>query len=284
MKKNNAIVFTVSSNLTFAVACVILNMKKVSPKLADEIVIIHDGIREKDQKLLCSIFPSRFILYDFPIKDTSIFNKGTLSYFTKMVFAKFECLKLLNDYKNVMLLDSDIVIKQEISELFTFCESAIKMMPGGIKIKEQLNQSVDDYEMNIEGIAAGIFVFQDHLVDYMKMYNFCYESLSKYASSLYMPEQAIFDFMIQEFNLEICPIDSKIYAPHPNNEELADNAKIIHSYGQPKFWNGINNNQWIQNYETWIKMGGSRYKKVPIIKKVLLKLKHMLNKYLKQYE
>ena len=270
MKKNRAIVFTLSSDLAFAVACVMMDLKRISPNIADEVVIIHDGIREKDQSLLNSIYPCRFILYDFPIKDPSIFNQGTLNHFTKMVFAKFECLRLLDEYNSVMYLDNDIVIQKDISELFERCESGMKMMPSGMNVRVQLHEPIEGYDMNKDGICGSTFVFQDHLKGYMNMYNFCYESLARYAKSLFLGEQAIFDFMIQKFDLTFSPIDVKIYSPHPNDKELIDNAKIIHAYGQQKFWNGLSNEQWNRNYALWLKMGGSRhYKKNSIHIKII---------------
>jgi len=67
----------------------------------------------------------------------------------------------------------------------------------------------------------------------------------------------------------------KFIPPHPNDKELADNAKIIHAYGQPKFWNGLSNEQWNKNYQMWIAMGGNKYKQ-PTLKKIVQKLKAIL--------
>ena len=278
MKKSRAVVFTLSKDLAFSVACVMMDIKKLSPNLADEIVIIHDGISKNDQKLLASLLPTRFIVYDFPIKDTSTFHQGTLNYFTKMVFAKFECLKLLDDYKNVLLTDSDVVFQKDISELFEYCDSGFKIMLGGNNIGGQFHEPIDEYDMKKTGIATGIFMLQDHLRDYQKMYKFCYESLVRYANKLYLPEQAIFDIMLQEFNIQICPIDAKIYSPHPTDNENAKNAKIIHAYGQPKFWNGLENEQWNHNYKKWIDMGGSKYKKKSLYSRLYQKIKILIKK------
>ena len=276
IKKNKAVVFTLTSNLTFAVACVMLNLKKTSPNIADEIIILHDGISLKDQELLNLILPSRFILYSFPVKDSAVFHQGTFNQFTKMVFAKFECLKLLDEYHNVMLLDYDIVIQKDLSVLFEPCESGIKMMPGNLRVREQLHEEVDDYDMDKEGICASTFVFQDNLKNYNEMYDFCYKSLVKYADKLYMPEQAIFDFMLQEFNIRVTPIDGKVYSPHPTDEEFAASASIIHSYAQPKFWNGIYNELWDSNYNLWLEMGGSKYKPKSILIKNIERVKQKI--------
>ncbi len=277
MKKKRAIVFTVSQNLTFSIACVMMDLKRLSPDLADEIVIIHDGISEKDQNLLSMILPTRFIEYIFPV-SLSIIRKDTLYYFTKMVFAKFECLKLLDDYQNVLLLDYDIVVRKDISELFDYCESGFKTMLTGKSVGFQFHKPLAQYDMERNGISAATFLLQDHLKDYTKLYFFCYENLKKYSKVIYLPEQAILNIMIQEFSIEPCFIDAGIYAPHPNDDEAAD-AKIIHAYGQPKFWNGLENEQWNRNYQEWLSMGGTPYVKKTILSKVYNRIKVSIQTY-----
>ncbi len=270
-KKNNAVVFGLTADHTFAVACVMQDLKKVSPNLVDEVVIIHDGIKDNDKKILESILPCRFIIYDFPLKSHRVLEAKSVQHFTKMVFTKFECLSLLQYYKNVVWMDYDIVIKSDISELFLHSDIGIKMMPGGLTVRGQLLKDVSDYNMTSEGICSSLLVFQDHLKCYMEMYNFCYDSLEKYAPVLYMPEQAIFDFMIQQFKLSPIPLNRNIYSPHPTDLINARSAKIIHSYGQTKFWNGINDKQWNKNYDFWLSLGGTPYKHVTFIKKIINK-------------
>ena len=174
-KKDVAIVFGFTKNFVFAVACVMMDLKKFSPNWVDEVVILHDGISIKQQRLLNSILPCRFIKYEFPIKDSSKFNQKTLHYFSKMVFSKYECLKFLNDYRNVIWLDYDIVITQDISELSDYCSSGIKMIfSGNSNVLENLHKPVEGYKMDIKGICASTFVFQGHLLNYTEMYEFCY--------------------------------------------------------------------------------------------------------------
>jgi lipopolysaccharide biosynthesis glycosyltransferase len=278
--QNRAIVFTVSKNLIFSVACVMKDIKRLSPNLAHEVVILHDGIKNSDMELISSILPTRFIEYEMPFDDISFIPDSILDYFTKMVFAKFECLKLLRDYKSVMLLDYDIIIQKDISELFDYCASGIRMMLHGSNVRAQLHRPINDYNMNLMGVSAGTFVFHDHIGDFLKMYDFCYSCLKTYARELYLPEQAIFDFMIQEFNLTVTPMDPKIYSPHPNDKTFAKEAKIIHAYGQPKFWNGLHNDHWQCNYNEWLRMGGSGYKKNSTIMFLLKKITRKIKLYL----
>lgn len=278
-KKNNAIVFGLTADQVFAVACVMMDLKRRSPDRVDEVVIIHDGINKKDQRILASILPTRFILYDFPLKSARVLNARSVRQFSKMVFTKFECLRLLDDYKNVMWSDYDIVVQDDISELFSHCDEGIKFMPGENSVRGQLHESVNEYDMEAVGIGAGLFVFQDHLKKYKEMYQFCYEELDKYAEILYMPEQAIFDFMVQHFALQPVLIDSRVYSPHPTDQALSPGAKIIHAYGQPKFWNGLHNKHWQKNYQNWLDMGGTKYKEKSIIDRVMAKVKSVLLRF-----
>lgn len=269
--KKNAVAFTISSDLVFAVATLMMDLKEKAPKIADEVVIFHDGVFEKDLNLLNSILPVVAVRYEIPVKDLSIFDPMTLDYFTVMVHAKYECLKLLSKYKNVVYLDPDMVILEDFSDLLERCDSGIKMMPSGHPVRAQLHSEVLDYDMNQEGICACIFVFQDH-VDYKKLYEFCVSAVNKYASKLKLPDQAIFDFMIQEHRINVFPIDRDAFSPHPNDPNKIDHVKILHAYGQPKFWNGIASEQWQKNYSKWLLMGGSPYVHAPYIKRLTSKI------------
>lgn len=274
MKKNNAVVFGLTADHIFAVACVMMDLKRLSPGMVDEVVILHNGINEKDKRVLRSILPTRFILYDLTL-SSKVLNARSVQQFTKMVFTKFECLKLLDEYKNVMWLDYDMVIQRDISELFSPSTSGIKMMPGGLPVSGQLLEAVSEYDMDAEGICACIFVFQETLSNYKELYSFCYSKLEEYAEILYMPEQAIFDFMIQKYSLKFVPIENLLYSPHPSDLQNAPNAKIIHAYGQPKFWNGLHNEQWSNNYNAWLKLGGSKYRHPGIVHKLKRKVKNI---------
>lgn len=274
-KKGNAIVFGLTRDHIFAVACVMFDLKRLSPGQFDEVVIIHDGISERDQEILNQILPARFVLYDFPLQSRRVLGARAVQQFTKMVFSKFECLRLLDDYKNVMWLDYDMVVQEDIAGLFSPCPQGVKMMPGGLPVRGQLLNPVDGYDMNAEGICACIFVFQDSLKNHKEMHRFCYAKLDEYAEILYMPEQAIFDFMIQDFDLKPVPIDVKVYSPHPTDSVNAARAKIIHAYGQPKFWNGLHNAQWDNNYKMWLQMGGSRYRQPTLIDRWIRKAKKL---------
>ncbi|MFI8735958.1 glycosyltransferase [Ectopseudomonas toyotomiensis] len=275
--KKNAVVFGLTADHAFAVACVMMDLKRLSPRLADDVIIIHDGITAKDKKLLSSILSVRFVEYEFPFNESDrVLTSSAVKRFTKMVFTKFECLRLLGEYKNVVWLDYDIVVQKNLDDLLAPSKVGVKMMPTGVNVREQLYSDVQEYDMNAEGMSAGTFVFQDNLKGFSEMYKFCYKKLDEYVELLYLPEQAIFDFMLQEFRVKVEPMDRRVFAPHPTDSIYAKDAKIIHAYGQPKFWNGLHNEQWEGNYAAWVAMGGSPYVGQNIFQKIKKKIKRLI--------
>ncbi len=81
MKKRNCIVFGGTSDQVFAVACVMMDLKRLSRDWIDDVVYYHDGLDKKQQELLNEILPCRCIEYEFPIKNEREFNSQTIGWF-----------------------------------------------------------------------------------------------------------------------------------------------------------------------------------------------------------
>ena len=132
-----------------------------------------------------------------------------------MVFCKFECLSLLNDYRTVVWSDYDIVVLDEISEVFSPTAS-LKMLFQENASHRSFLHPIDEYDMNSLGMCASLFALSDSL-QYTDMYGFCYRQLRTYDNNLYMPGQAIFDIMLQEFSLKPVRLPHGTYTPHPKD-------------------------------------------------------------------
>lgn len=105
MKKKLAIVLCGTSNMTFAIASAVINFQKTYKGSDYEFIVFTDGkFKEKDKELINNIHKTIFIDYDFPLKDKLNNKTAGTKHFTYMVFAKFECLKLLNEYETVYIL------------------------------------------------------------------------------------------------------------------------------------------------------------------------------------
>ncbi len=260
--KKKAIVFGLSSDMVFAVASVIQDIKSSNSGLSYDIVIYHDGISSSDYKALQKLYPVKLKRYSLPM-NTLGFNQNTLDRFSLMVFSKYECFKLLNIYDAVLWLDYDIVIKKNIEELFSFDESHFKIIRAGnnSKVEVQLHYPIEEYDMEAQAVCASTFALSADLTDFNSIYEFCIDSLGKYANALNYGEQAIIDFAIQEFNINIEWLDENKYSCHPKNYKYSNSASILHAYGYPKFWNGINNVQFDRNYNQWLELGGTPYQR-----------------------
>ena len=117
------------------------------------------------------------------------------------------------------------------------------------------------YDLEREGLCMSLFVLYDNLTDYKDLYAWSIEYTKRLAQYLFFPEQAVINLLLQEFDIKagIRRIIDKIYSVHPSNFNKNSDVKILHAYGQPKFWNGLYNETWEKNYTQWIKMGGSPY-------------------------
>ena len=266
MKKKTAIVTGGTANDVSAMACLVMNIKDTNPNLADEIIILHDGISEKDQRLINRIYPTRFIFYESPFKDVTDFDDVVTKYFSPMVFCKYECFKLLADYECVIWTDYDVVIVDDISELKVKTVNGIRMdISRGSLVSESFKGdaklALENYNLTREGISMGVFCLFNNLFNVQGIYDFCIKYTKKFAPHLFLPEQAIINLMLQHFNIDVSlntPLGKK-YTVHPVYDKNIRDVKIYHSYGQPKFWNGLCNKTWELNYKKWIKMGGTPY-------------------------
>jgi len=269
-KKKNAIVISLSENILFSAGTLIINCEEKMPGIVDEYVLIHEGIKESDKKVISGLAQVRFIYYDKPDCFFEKVDKLIINQFSRLVFAKFECLKLLNDYNNIIMTDTDVVIYEDISELFARKKSSLKFLFNDGSVLEQFKCSVDGYDMTKKGMSAGIIVFHDDLDKYEEMYDFCYRSLQDYGEYIKMPEQAIFDLMVQDFNVSPDHIDGRVYCRLPKDAGLDDDFKILHSAGQPKFWSGLKNKDWNRYYRTWLALGGSSFNKTKLLINIIV--------------
>jgi len=186
-----------------------------------------------------------------------------------MVFCRYECFRLLDEYSVIIWSDYDVVIIKNLSELLEPCPSGIKLIEDDMRaldistifatflpsIKEA---NMEKYNLEEAALSSAVIVLFDKLERYTDIYEWCIRETIRLGKHLYLTELSIFNLLIQEFNLKIHTLKSSIYCPHPARYRITEETKIIHAYSQPKFWNGLYNVTWEKNYKTWIKMGGSR--------------------------
>lgn len=262
-KKEKAIVLGATGNLTFAVANVLIGIKKHSPNLNADFVIFHSNISKKDQNLLSSMISCKFIEYEMPINTTNV-EKSSFSRYSKLAFSRYECFKMLNEYKQVLWMDIDILIKKDISGIFDYAKTGISLYQEEASLQECFSIPIEDYDMRGKHYNSGILLLNDNLSKWEKMTDWLYSKTYQLANYLKYADQGIINLLLQEFQLEVDNLPQK-YNCHPEKKEIK-NALIVHSYSPQKFWSWYNNKyhfkEWDENYKKWLNKGGSSYEGV----------------------
>lgn len=268
MKISNCFVTGGSSNDVAAMAVLLLNLKETQSWI-DHIVVFHDGISQRDQRLMNSIMPVEFIKYRFP-GDRRTFNEIVRYVYREMVFCKYECFKLLERFEHVVWSDYDVVFLKDVPELVADDGIGIKSLVYDPKdnvgtFEKQLRGDfwkkwVDKLDINAPSIATGLFCLSRALPKVDKIYQRMISATEQYGEWLVLPDQAVMNVVFQENNISIQPIPwSYAYNPRKYDNSSTD-VQCLHACGQPKFWNGMYNETWQRNYKIWLDMGGSPQK------------------------
>lgn len=258
-----AIVTGGTSNEVVGMGTLALNIKEKMSHLVDELIIFHNGISQKDQRIINNIFPTTFCRYRFDLSFVDKRKNSYIRYFSPMVFCKYECFRLLKEYERVIWTDYDVVILKDLAELF---ESEIGLQI--VQEKEPLSTRFidggkcvqDEYDLNKCGVSTPLFVLTRNVGNYMEYYHWCIDNTQKYASNIILPEQCIISMLLQKFAIPYEKLLDHKYALHPR-DYLAnmEDVSIIHAYGRPKFWEGLYVEAWERYYNEWIALGGSKY-------------------------
>lgn len=259
MKMKRAIVTGGTKSDVAAMAVFALNIQKTNADLFDKLVIFHDGISAKNQKLIQRIMDTEFVRYHYPNKTK---NDEVVNNFSEMVFCKYECFRLLSEYDVVVWSDYDVVIKGSIAEICEFGEQTFNIIEDKKSFRDMfykniLSGEVKKYDLNRPGLCTPIFALSNRLNAYKEIYDWCYEKTRAWDADLYLPEQCIFGLAVQEFGINTKAYSYEKYVCLPalsGGDEL-----IIHAAGHPKFWEGLHNDMWEEMYAEWLGMGGSKY-------------------------
>ncbi len=269
---SNTVIFTGGQKKDAApMAVLAMNIRDTLPGLAQKLIIFHDGISKKDQTLIQSIYPTEFRRFRLGISFVAYRKNTSLRYFSEMVFCKYECFRLLNEYDRVIWTDYDVVINTDLSELLDESRGGLQLIrslkPLKDKFKGDLPPEITGrYDMEAyTAVNTPLLVLTREIGSYNEYYDKCIEYTKKYAANLNMPEEAVFSMLIQDYNIPVYELDIDEYALAYKGDDV--HARIDHAVGQPKYWNGLHHDRWEAYYREWLKMGGSEYKK-PLKEKI----------------
>jgi len=261
MKKNLAILFGITADYSFALANVLTGLKKHSPGLADDIIVYHDGLAGEEQARLNAVLPCRFMVYEPPgeLPDHHLSN---------LTFSRFEGFRLLGEYRHVLWLDVDILIRGDISDILTHGGSGMACCyePGPLaRLFPDLSAPPDDIrrcDLEKSYFNSGVMLLSDVLERPETMRDWLYRAVTEYPKiCAKTADQGVINLMVQVFGIQITALPEPFNCMicndwHPAYRMKRD-AKIIHSITEDKFWNYWRSTVWDQNYRQWLDAGGT---------------------------
>lgn len=265
-KKKIALLLCSTGNEAFAVGNVIIGAKKyLFQNLKDEeydIIFYTDKLNINDENALKKIFPRIIIRIYEPPFDNNTQNTDMFTYYSLFTYARFEGFDILDDYKQLFYIDTDVVIQKDISHIFDmkgdwnicYYGDDTKIID---KLKNNATQKTIDniikygFDVNQKEIMAGIYIINDTLPKYKEMKKWLYNFVIKYK----LNDEDTLSIAIHHFNIKIDELDKR-YNCVPWSE-IANDAYILHSIGPRKFWRGTYNKFWEENNKEWIEAGGN---------------------------
>ena len=245
---NLAIVLGITDNWAYSAGTVLLGLQKYKPLTEFDIIIYHQNLSEKNKKLLNKIHQCIFLPY-----ESKLINPDKFLRVSELSFARYKCFGLLAQYKKVLWLDSDILIKGSIDGLINSCDKGIAMMKHTkIPISVSFSASVPGFDMEKECFNPGVMLLHSDLTNYKTLEKWCWKKTDEWSAHI-NSDQAIINLLLQEYNLSVTELDEK-YNCYPDGE--TQNTLIIHPWGEAKFWSGYDHPLWNTYLSQWKKLGG----------------------------
>ena len=250
-----AICISASSDLAFAAAVTFLNFIEIHGVDGFHFRLYSDLKLPRMVKIFRNLGADFEVeIYRPPVNWTKLWGSRAIAYFSPLVLAKFEGFGLLSDFPTVVWLDYDIVIKKPLTELWTRSNFDLAYAGSGQPISNGFTVPPVGLDSEREGMGAALMVFRSTFVDNKSATLELYSLFSKEYSSLYYPEQAIFDlYLLSHQKYVHWELDDRFIC-EPGRE--SPNNLIVHGWGSKKFWNGLQNDSWSSNYEEWLTLGG----------------------------
>lgn len=250
-----AIVMGITPDMAFAAANVLLSLKRFPPADDYDVVLHHSGVPAPDLERLATLHPCHFVRYRCPEEIRANIPGHALRAFSELVYAKYECFELLNDYSRVIWLDTDLLIKGDTRGLLDRCQDGLAFARENKPLRFNFSGDVDGFDMERPFFNAGVFVISDRVQGWEDAKEWLMDATVRHADRIVMGEQGILNLWLQYQGVEPCDLlpDYNVFRHRPG----AERAKIIHAVGHHKPWMDFGDAQWNADYVYWLTMGGT---------------------------
>lgn len=263
MKQEKAIVFIVDRKYRFALASTIINLQKTNKNNYDAIVVYYDGFTANDIALFSNLEPKiRFIEYNYqmwekdhtPVK--SDLAKSFLARYSHLAWSKYKIIELLQDYQKILFLDLDILIKDDISDIFNIDGVAWRNGDSFHKKFNIKNRNVDFPELtnipnDFPSPNGGLLYLTDCIdcqSNLQDAKDFLIRFIDHFKAGL---DELVLAWIVYKNKLPLTRLNPQHYNAFP--QMYRHDTKVIHFMGKEKPWNSEIMQtifpEWLANYK-----------------------------------
>jgi lipopolysaccharide biosynthesis glycosyltransferase len=167
--------------------------------------------------------------------------KEKIERFSIIMFARFEMFKYLDEFDTVTWIDTDVIIQKKLEKLLEEADST-----GFALVREDpKNKSSENVDymrtcfikpISHSGYDIGAYLYCSAIIvltrkmnikeDYT---NWCYNKTIEWADNLNLPDQAVINALIQEFDIAVSCLNGKQYGCFPSNTQDCRDSVIVHN-------------------------------------------------------
>lgn len=245
---DTAVVIGFTRGWTAPAAVVLQALNEHEPQPFDAILMVQD-VPQEQRDLLNTIRPCQFIDYDIDLKTPERFARVST-----MAFSRYECWAMLEQYERVLWIDADTLPTSEILSCFDHLrDTGLGLIPHtGTPIRVSFAKDVPGFDMRRECFNSGYIALTRTIGDYTAHRDWLYDATTTWCDYV-NSDQAVINLLFQAMHIPPTSLPSK-YNCTP--EKPVDDVRVLHPWGNHKFWDGLNDPRWDAYHQRWIDMGG----------------------------
>ena len=265
-KRELAIFLVCRGDLFYPLATTLLSLLENSPEFNHDIIIATGGdayISKNDKHIISQIYSNIHFLEftdEFIIKNIGGFMNNYFKPSTPLqLLSRYYAFDLLSIYKQIILLDTDVIINKDINEFKSFYGSGVAARKTTWKIKDHIYSVKPNSPIaNDYGVNVGVLYIDDTCS--LKSQSFI-ETHKIYAPMEQVggPEENIISVCLSLNRIQCIELPYNYHSYYTTAK--CDDSIVIHSCRRDKFWNSnflfYAFPKWRDYFNEWKKLGGS---------------------------
>ena len=245
---DTAVVIGFTRAWTAPAAVVLQALNEVEPQPFDAVMMVQN-VPQAQRDLLNTIRPCQFIDYDIDLQNPERFARVS-----SMAFSRYECWAMLKQYERVLWIDADTLPVGDILSCFEHVtDTGLGLIPHtGTPIRVSFAKDVPGFDMAHECFNSGYIAMTRAIGDYTAHRDWLYDATTRWANSV-NSDQAVINLLFQAMNTPPTVLPGK-YNCSP--EWPVEDVRVLHPWGNHKFWDGLDDPRWDAYHQRWVAIGG----------------------------